>query len=279
MIGFLAIPGSLGAPIDVAEGQFLRLFGEGVILRQADAGQTVVAEIHNTLIKVSFRDHPIPEEVLKSPIEGAWYWPEARSEFDRHRAHIAVVVEDAPADGSSSVPKGEMEEESDETKGPLPIDSGRILDRVQKALLLTRVLEVFGEAHFPVGVYWDGAPLVHSWPSFSESASVMKPDHLPLRIWIDYQRWSNVDETNSLVTRGLESLGQREIEIHGSDQAPGEISAWAYNISHYILERGEVLQDRQAVGISRTEWVRVFIIESRIDAGQWVYNLDLEAEK
>ena len=284
MIGLLATPESLGAPIDVAEGLFLRLFGEGLILRQADAGQTVVAEIHGTLIKVSFRENKIPPEVLKSSIDGAWYWPEAKAEFDRHKSHIAVVIEDAPEDQLEDETSGDSaqnttEEGTREETAPPAVDSETILKRVQKALLLTRVLEVFGEAHQALGVYWDGAPLVHSWASFAESASAMKPDHLPLRIWVDYRRWSNVDETHNLVTRGLENLGQREIEIHGSTHSPSEISAWAYNISHYILEKGEVLEDRQAVGISQTEWIRVFIIESRIDKKRWVYYLDLEAEK
>ncbi len=279
MIGLLATSDRLGAPIDVAEGLFLRLFGEGLILSQADAGQTVVAEIHGTLIKVSFRDHPISPEVLKSALDGAWYWPEARSDFDRHKTHIAVVVEDSPEGEINNPPGDESEIETSEKMDPPQVESEEILNRVQKALLLTRVLEVFGEAHAALGVYWAGAPLVHSWESFSESASAMKPDHLPLRIWVDYRRWSNADETHNLVTRGLENLGQREIEIHGSTHSPGEISAWAYNISHYILERGEVLEDRQAVGISQTEWIRVFIIESRVDADRWVYYLDLEAEK
>ena len=106
----------------------------------------------------------------------------------------------------------------------------------------------------------------------------MTPDRLPLRLWVDFQVWRNDDGTHSLRTSGMESFGQRELEVHGSTKGPDEVASWAYNVAHYILGDGVEVEDGHAVGRSPTEWIRVHHTPSIHDPERTVYYLDLEAE-
>ena len=45
------------------------------------------------------------------------------------------------------------------------------------------------------------------------------------------------------------------------------------------LEKNKVLEHGQAVGISPKEWIRTWIVNSRLEPGSWAIWLDLEAEE
>jgi len=107
----------------------------------------------------------------------------------------------------------------------------------------------------------------------------MTPDRLPLRVWIDFRLWEATDGTRGLATRGLCALGQRELEVIGSTSTKEQVRAWCYTVAHYCLEQTQVLQHGQAVGVSPTEWVRAWVVESRLEPGTWATWLDLEAEE
>ena len=270
-------------------GDLLRgLLGEDTIVRLSDAGQTTIAEVAGVVVKVSSRNQPIPEDLLDGPIENAWYWPEAKQEFSRHQSHLIVICESSDAtdpppdrvvpaeqDSTESMPVSHPEEALD---APV-LDAGEIGFSVQRALLLTRVTQVLGNDLGAVGVYWDSSTTIHSWNAFEESCQSMTEDRLPLRIWLDFRLWEATDGTRGLVTRGLSSLGQREIEVIGSTSTKEQVRAWCYTVAHYCLEQTQVLKHGQAVGVSATEWVRAWVVESRLEPGTWATWLDLEAEE
>lgn len=266
--------------------QLRGLLGEDTIVRLADSGRTTVAEVAGVVVKVSRRDHPMPADLLEGPLSQAWYWPEAREVLTDHEAHLIVIVED---------PREEVvEEESEEqpvsgvvegslsltgNKKPPELDVDQIRFRVQSALLLTRVTQVLGSVLGASGVYWDASTSVHSWDAFDESCLQMSPDNLPIRIWIDFRLWEASDGTRGLVTRGLSTLGQRELEVIGSSSSAEQIRAWCFTVAHYCLEKSEILTHGQAVGISPKEWIRAWVVESKLDPGNWATWLDLEAEE
>ena len=130
-----------------------------------------------------------------------------------------------------------------------------------------------------MAVYWDGSTAIHSWTAFEESCAAMTPTNLPLRIWIDFRLWEAKDGTRGLVTRGMSALGQRELEVIGSTSSAQQIRAWSYTVAHYCLEKSKVLEHGQAVGISPKEWIRTWIVSSRLEPGSWAIWLDLEAEE
>ena len=107
----------------------------------------------------------------------------------------------------------------------------------------------------------------------------MTPTNLPLRIWIDFRLWESKDGSRGLVTSGMSALGQRELEVIGSTSSAQQIRAWSYTVAHYCLEKSTVLEHGQAVGISPKEWIRTWIVSSRLEPGTWATWLDLEAEE
>ncbi|MGE4619113.1 MAG: DUF4261 domain-containing protein [Planctomycetota bacterium] len=273
-------------------GDLLRgLLGEDTIVRLADEGKTTIAEVAGVVVKVSLRDQPVPADLFEGPLSAAWYWPEAREILSDHEGHVIVVVDDPrlqPADDEEPALEKTTEEAPTEAltslstanlDKPPVLDADTIRRGVQNALLLTRVTQVIGSALGAVGVYWDASTSIHAWNAFDESCVQMSPQNLPIRIWVDFRLWEASDGTRGLVTRGLSSLGQRELEVIGSSSSAEQIRAWCYTVAHYCLEKCEVLTHGQAVGISPNEWIRAWIVESRLDPGKWATWLDLEAEE
>ncbi|MEC9477273.1 MAG: DUF4261 domain-containing protein [Planctomycetota bacterium] len=271
--------------------QLRGLLGEDTIVRLSDAGRTTIAEVAGVVVKVSRRDHPIPAELLEGPLSEAWYWPEAKDLMAAHEAHLIVVVDD-PRENVNDEESEELDTELESvsaagegslsltgTKKPPALDANRIRYRVQSALLLTRVTQVLGSVLGAIAVYWDASTAVHSWEAFDESCLQMSPENLPIRIWVDFRLWEASDGTRGLVTRGLSTLGQRELEVIGSSSSAEQIRAWCYTVAHYCLEKCEILTHGQAVGISPNEWIRAWVVESKLDPGNWATWLDLEAEE
>ncbi len=296
MISIIALESAI-EPQDHEIGDLIRgLLGEDTIVRLADAGRTTVAEVVDVVVKVSRRNHPIPADLVEGPLSEAWYWPEAEEVLAQHGSHLIVVVEDGRTETAEESNEQALndqestitEETEDDSSGspslsgqnnPPALDAEKIRFSVQSALLLTRVTQVIGAAVGAVAVYWDASTTIHSWSAFNDSCEQMSPDNLPMRIWVDFRIWEATDGTRGLVTRGLSTLGQRELEVIGSSSSAEQIRAWCYTVAHYCLEKCEILVHGQAVGISPKEWIRAWVVESRLDPGHWATWLDLEAEE
>ena len=299
MIAILALKSEIVDQTHEIGDRLRELLGEDTIVRLGDDGITTIAEVAGVVVKVSRRDHPIPNELLDGPIENAWYWPEARQVFLSHASHLIVICQKSTTEeeqdvATSEIPESGVKMESAVSElapldsapldsAPLdsapPLDEGEIGFSVQRALLLTRVSQVLGDAFDAVGAYWDSSTTIHAWSAFEESCQSMTPDRLPLRIWIDFRLWEATDGTRGLATRGLSTLGQRVIEVIGSTSSAEQVRAWSYTVAHYCLEQTQILKHGQAVGVSATEWVRAWVVESRLEPGTWATWLDLEAEE
>ncbi|HIC22497.1 MAG TPA: DUF4261 domain-containing protein [Planctomycetes bacterium] len=291
MISIIALESAI-EPQDHEIGDLIRgLLGKDTIVRLTDAGRTTVAEVVDVVVKVSRRNHPIPADLVEGPLSEAWYWPDAEEVLAQHESHLIVMVEDArteTVEASNEQESTITKEAEDDSTGsrslsgennPPPLDAKKIRFSVQSALLLTRVSQVIGSALGAVGVYWDASTTIHSWSAFNDSCEQMSSDNLPIRIWVDFRLWEAPDGTRGLVTRGLSTLGQRELEVIGSSSTAEQIRAWCYTVAHYCLEQCEILVHGQAVGISPKEWIRAWVVESRLDPGHWTTWLDLEAEE
>ena len=295
MISLLPLASTPDPSLNELGDQLRDLLGDETIVRLADEGSTVVAEIAGVTIKVTLCEEPIPSEVLDGPLSAAWYWEEAAAVLRGHEAHLVVVISDPrlPVQETTDVPAPEPvpenNPENQSEKGVIEIypeapaapalDEEVIRYSVQDALLLTRISLMLGSSCSALAVYWDGSTSVHSWTAFQESCSAMTPTNLPLRIWIDFRLWESQDGTRGLMTRGMSALGQRELEVIGSTSSAQQIRAWSYTVAHYCLEKNKVLEHGQAVGISPKEWIRTWIVNSRLEPGTWSIWLDLEAEE
>lgn len=231
------------------EGVLLPVFGE-TFDRDTRVTEGFAGAVGEERLRIVGVPEPVPEAVTEGPLRGAWYWPEGAAAFERAGAHLVVAV-----------------------KGP---ESGK---PTMRALFLTRVVSMLSRAFDALGVFWAGAPSVHSPEAFQASSDGMSPSELPLRLWVDFQVIRNDDDTHSLRTSGMESFGHYELEVHGSPKDQNEVASWAYNVAHYILAEGGEVEDGHAVGRNASEWIRVHHIPSVWNENRTVYYLDLEAER
>ncbi|MCA8959445.1 MAG: DUF4261 domain-containing protein [Planctomycetes bacterium] len=224
-------------------------FGESVdVTRRPDEGVIELTAGGESVVLTSAAT-PIAPEVYESPCRTAWYWPRASEVFAAHPAHVAIVVR-----------------------------SERNSAKV-RSLWLTRITAELSEEFGGSGIYWEPAGMVHSPEAFRESAEQMSEAQIPLRLWVRFQLVENDDGTHSLFTQGLKPLGLMEIEIRQSARPAENIYGWAFNIAHFMLERGEVVPDGNTVGVSPSEWIRVHHLASALDAERTVLFLDLDLDE
>ncbi|MEM6331432.1 MAG: DUF4261 domain-containing protein [Planctomycetota bacterium] len=194
-------------------------------------------------------DRPIPWERLEGPCATAWYWPEAAGALRGHAAHLFVTLMDDAKD---------------------PIDA---------AMGLTRITTAIAAAAPAVGLMWGPSMQVHKPADFAGVAGRMTRDDLPLHLWIDF-RVSQRDPAEGggfcLFTTGLGALGHREFEVPSYAGEPNNLAGAVYNITHYVLEKGPILKDGEAVGLPGGGQVNVSIGPSMIDGQQEVISLAFE---
>ncbi len=195
---------------------------------------------------ISLQPEPIPRGDLEGPCAAAWYWPEAAAAVQGHQAHLVV--------------------------GVLPV---RPLDRIEIAMLLTRVVAAVARAAGAAAIYWTPGRLVHSPGAFLDYARQMTREHLPLYLWIDFGVGRDADGSYSLATSGMEALGQMEIEIAASRDHPRRLLDRLFNIAHYVLDKGLVLKPGETIGMSDEERIPIEHAPSFRDATMTVVRLEM----
>ncbi len=224
-------------------------FGEAAQVALDPSTGVIEMKVGAETVAVAPSSEPIPADLYQSPCRTAWYWPQAGEVFDAHTSHVAIVI------GTETT-------------------SAKL-----RSMLLTRLASDLSEAFDATGVYWEPAAMVHSAPAFRESAEQMSEKQVPLRLWVRFQLIENDDNTHSLFTQGLESLGFLEVEIRQSDKPPENLYGWAFNVAHFMLESGEVVEDGHTIGVSQTEWIRIHHLPSALEEERTVLFLDLDLDE
>jgi hypothetical protein len=194
---------------------------------------------------ISLRSESIPRDDWLGPAATAWYWPEAALELQSHAAHAIV--------------------------GLLP---SRV-DRLDAAMLLTRITAAVAVAAEAVAVLWSPGRLVHSPSAFFEYAEKMTRRRLPLYLWINFGLQRNSDGSHALATTGLEAFGHLEIEVAGSSRQPKQLLDMVFNVAHYVLAKGSVLQSGETLGTRAEEKIAIERGPSFRDPSTTVVQLDL----
>jgi hypothetical protein len=163
---------------------------------------------------------PIPWTQLEGPCATAWYWPEATAEMRDHAAHLLIAVVD---------------------------EGGKA---VEKAATLTRLTAAAVAATPSVGVFWGPGRLVHAPGAFAEQAIQMRPDNLPLFLWIDFRVEQTDEGVYRLYSTGLEALGESEIEVARFDGNPQELLDFVYNFAHYMIDQKKLIRDGDTIGLT-----------------------------
>lgn len=192
-------------------------------------------------------DREIPWSQLEGPCATAWYWPEAEEAMRSHQAHLFVTL-------------------LDQSKDP-----------IECSIHLTQLVASIAAVTPSAGLVWGPSSQVHKPVDFAITASQMTRDDLPLGLWIDF-RVSQIDDGQNfmLFTTGLESLGHREFEVPQFAGEPQNLAGAVYNITHYVLEKGPILKEGEAVGLPDGGQMNVAFGQSMLDAGQDVIQLTFE---
>jgi hypothetical protein len=106
----------------------------------------------------------------------------------------------------------------------------------------------------------------------SEASSL---ENLPLYLWIDFRCYPESKSAYTLFTTGLKSLGFMEIEIFKSRCAPSELVDAAFNVAHYLLDKGPILKDGDTIGTRVDECIRITHVKSFLERSETVYRLEM----
>ena len=198
------------------------------------------------MVIVGMVQAPIPWSELEGPCETSVLWPEAEKALKAHKEHALVTV-------------------SAETD---PVELSKLLTQVTAA--------VMASSPEALGVYWGNATLVVSKDLFIDFACEFLPDQLPLHIWIDVRVGKDGDTTSAGFTHGMAAFGHMELETRNAPEPPGELRNRLINLAHYMLENGPVISDRDTVGESEHEKIRVVFASSSFGHKGKVMRLDYE---
>lgn len=193
-------------------------------------------------------DRPIPWSRLEGPCATAWYWPEAEAAMRSHSSHLFITL---------------LEEDSAK-----PIET---------ATRLTRLVAALAECAGALGIVWGPSGQVHRPEDFSGLAVNATPEDLPLHLWVDFRvTQTDSPEELALFTTGLEALGHREFETPAFHGDPQHLAGAVYNVAHYVLEKGAVLKDGEAIGLPDGGQVSVRVGTSMVDDRQEVLQLQFD---
>jgi hypothetical protein len=195
-------------------------------------------------IAISLMPMPIPWSQIEGPCATAWYWPEAAESLRNHQFHLIVAVTGSPH------------------------------DKIDTALLLTKLVAFVAKGVQADGIYWGEGTLVHSVESFLNQALEMSREYLPLYLWIDFRVNSEENSSLTLFTTGMKYFGLMEIEILQSKNPPSMLMDRAFNIAHYLLDNGPILLDGHTIGISQEEKIQVRHLPSIWESSRKVYRLE-----
>jgi hypothetical protein len=219
-----------------------------LVLEESDpSAETLRFRTPTIHFTVALMPKAIPWSELSGPAETAWHWPEAEARLKPHRAHLLVSA-------GSDTP-----------------------DVVELMLALTRVVAAAALSAQAVGIYWGGATQVHDVEAFVHEARTASREQLPLYLWLRFGLVGEDDGTTSLHTTGLAELEHMEIEFPHSAFDPQTLVDRAFNIAHYLLDKGPVLEHGHTIGISAAERIAISHGPSMFDPARRVYSLTLSS--
>lgn len=186
---------------------------------------------------------PVPETEVVAAAQGQYLWPEGPDEVVAHQAQLTITLVEPPP------------------------------DRVEAAMLLTRLAHVFLRAADGLALYWGGGTVCSSADLVDLLTVDMDREHLPLPLWIRFQPVRNEDERIGLFTAGLPAFDLMNIEIETSPWDPVKLIEFAFNVSHYLLNEGPVLREGETVGKDDEQTVTVQVMHSLLERPGQVYRL------
>ena len=182
-----------------------------------EQGSILFLTVDGHFCTVALVPAPIPWSDLEGPCATSWMWEEATEVMQKHNAHLVVAV------------------------------LGETKTKLDRTLILTKLISACLKTHPAVGVYWGDAPVVHSTQMFLEESAQASRENLPVLLWVEYRIQKNADGSVNIITSGLDALGCMEIEILRSRTDPKVLVNLAAGTA-YMLLQGENVDDGDTIG-------------------------------
>lgn len=177
----------------------------------------ITLKIDNSTGVIFLADYPIPWSDLEGPCMTSWIWKDAAAKMKRHKAHFIATL---------TSEKG---------------------SRLEKCLLLTKIMGAIAQCHNTAGVYWGDGTVVIEPNMFAEVAESASLDNLPLLLWIEFRVQKNNDASLNVITAGLDAFGLMEIEVIKSRRDWEEIMEIAMGTA-YLMLKGDEFKDGDTIG-------------------------------
>ncbi len=187
---------------------------------------------------------PIPWGELESLCAASGIWPEASEVLKKHSDHVIVTV----------------------------LGEGNHLDQM---IVLTKATVAFADACSAVtGIYWGNSSQVFPPELFASIAGDSLPDDLPVPIWVNICVAENEDGTTAGFTKGLAAFELKEFEALKSPETLEELYKRLLGLCEYLIRNGAVIKDRDTIGESATERIRIVYSKSEFGSPAEVMRLE-----
>lgn len=187
---------------------------------------------------------PIPWSELESLCAASAIWPEASEELKNHTNHVIVTV------------TGEG-------------------NHLEQMTVLTKATVAFADAcTAATGVYWGNSSQVFPPELFSTIAGDSLADDLPVPIWVNVCVTENEDGTTAGFTKGLAAFELKEFEALKSPEPLEELHKRLFGLCEYLIRNGAVIKDRDTIGESATERIRIVYSKSEFGSPAEVMRLE-----
>lgn len=131
-----------------------------------------------------------------------------------------------------------------------------------RLLRFTAVLAAIVDSSPATGVYWGDAGATHSPDFFIDAAEIDDPTTLPIALWSGLSVAREEDGRISFLSTGMTLLGLPNLYLIAGKESEADAVDNAYNLLHYIAQRGEALPDGDTIGRSETEKIQVRYVPS-----------------
>jgi hypothetical protein len=188
--------------------------------------------LERTVVVASMPAPLPPDEELVA--RASMQWPEARSIWATHQAHLAVSTVE---EGAAALP------------------AARAITAIVGALL----------ANVPgcMAVLWNArvARPAATWNAVASAAFAPYPD-FPLALWLDVQPY-RYEGGVGMITVGLTEFIGREIQLESASMSPQALVQMVLGLSTYLIERGSPVPDGHTFGRDENEKIRLRHVTSR----------------
>lgn|GEM_PF-755941 len=234
-LAFLALNTVKPCSIDKLHEEIKKMMPENTeISDMKDEKELISCTIQGNFCTLMTIKAPIPWTDLEGPCSTSWEWRDAEKKMKNHKGQILITV------------------------------TGDKKDRVEKALILTRLMAAAIQCHDTAGVYWGDGTVVHEPGYFVKEAKAAYRDNLPVHLWCEFRIQKNEDKSLNIITTGMESFGCMEIEILSSTNKISYIMPFAMATAEMQL-KGENIKDGDTVGFDEETRIKVTYEKSTWD--------------